>query len=266
MSLGRARVTLTVLAAGALTMTGCNLRLDQPKPRDPSAITDKLADAESRLASTARAQTTLLSDADFGPEWSMTDARGRKVHGVEPLTLMIDCIDGINPPSDPTAPTTTHANPPSSPARAGLVGFGISKLFKLDNNAYALSVSLETPFGQSTAELDRVLGPDGSLPACVGARLGSKSNVKRATASDPRVSRFSIDAKVPIRSEQVDVRAVVAVVHAGTSYVVMLNAQLAGDGYPEPSSLIDALSARVGAAQSSLTPPGAPAAVTTRTG
>ncbi|MGD9791992.1 MAG: hypothetical protein AB7V43_00820 [Acidimicrobiia bacterium] len=257
MSFGRACAQLaavtiaTTVAAGA--MTGCNLRLDSPKPRDPSNVESQLADAEAKLDAVARAQTTLLSPADFGPEWTAANAKGLDLYGAEPLTAMIECFNGATAPKDPKTPVTTSATPATAPNWTGIMGFGISPMFRLNNIAYAVSLAVETSGPDLNAKIDKVVGPGGTLSTCIASRLGTEPTVEQQSATSDMVTRWAITTVGADRGAPMPLNAALAVVHSGTSYVVLLNAQPAETGFPNPGNLIDVLSSRVVEAQSKLT-------------
>jgi len=257
MSIGRACAQIAAVALAAVALTGCNLRLDSPKPRDPSNVETQLADAEARLDAVARAQTTLLTAADFGPEWTAAAAKGLDLYGVEPLSALIDCFNGATAPKDPKVPATTSADPASAPNWTGIMGFGISPMFRASNVAYAVSMAVETSGPDLNAKLDKVVGPGGTLSTCVASRLGTDATVEQQGGTGDMVTRWAITAITSERGAPLKMNAVLAVVHQGSSYVVLLNAQPADTGFPNPGNLVDALSTRVALAQSTLTKPDA---------
>lgn len=253
MPIGRACAQIAAVSLAASVLAGCNLRLDSPKPRDPSNVESQLADAEARLDAVARAQTTLLTAADFGPEWTAAAAKGLALYGAEPLTALIECFNGASAPKDPEAPVTTSATPPSAPNWTGIMGFGISPMFRLNNVAYAVSMAVETSGPELNAAIDKVVGPGGTMSMCVASRLGTEPTVEQQGGTGEMVTRWAITAVATERGDPRPLNAVLAVVHRGSSYVVLLNAQPADTGFPNPGNLVDVLSTRVTLAQLQLT-------------
>jgi hypothetical protein len=232
-----------LVLAGALGLTGCNLRMGEPARQDPSAVTKAVEVANARLQRVAEAQNRLLSDADLGAGWSTLNP-SEVLFGAYPMAALVACLGTTNDAvGNPYAGAKPRIHIPAPLALTGIDILSVSRLFRRDDLAYAGNLTLDMVDSAAAAKAFGKL--DGTAYALCVAKLQTAVGTEAAASldqdQDPAVSIATITFSHARTGGNAPYAARIVALVRGPRLSILLFAEPTETGQPDPRSLASLL-------------------------
>ena len=225
------RKTLALL----VLLTGCNLRVGDPKKADPSGEVAKAEKASNVLKDVAAMGKAEIQTDDLGPSWAGINSEDLKNMTPAPIAVLKECILDHRTVGGATTDD--------------LDAFGNSKLFIRNDRAFTFNFTMVAATASKADQLAKLAGDNAVWVQCMAKHTADKSTFKIEPDSDPKVTIFSFKSTYKVADVAVPYNGRVITMQRNRSIVLMVSAQPSTSGLPDGRRLASILWERMAPAK-----------------